>query len=415
MSKQFGVFSVETAAEIHRRVLGNSSPQKPTDGQKQLLLPAREYYVKLTEDLAEASNPETGYTQAEAVFLRYKQPAEDTLSMEESGEDSTLTVTNRSTSYSATSGSVLQVKRIGAEWAPVHASGGANSTSDDCPCDCLDSGDIAVNGFSTSSVWSTKLPALEFQFPNGVVTMPSGTKTIVWDEARQKWVLDIGDSLTAKYPDGTDATSISTLDGEITLTFNVGSDSELKVCVTATIPPDQSVDNIVVYPQETGYNYGYTNGFSDAVNGRPYDDRVVFAGPTGTGAGTGAFQNFGTGTVLEPGTGTYGDLTGTGTGTGTFMWSDEEEQFYIGYKSGYAEGWAAGLVVLAAGTGVPLIPPPEDVFGIWQWNGTGSYWTELESYCTNAAYPNRNGYYSGEIVLTECFGTGSSTGSGTGI
>lgn len=354
MSKQFGVFSVETAAEIHRRVLGNSSPQKPTDGQKRLLLPAREYYVKLTEDLAEASNPETGYTQAEAVFLRYKQPAEDTLSMEESGEDSTLTVTNRSTSYSATSGSVLQVKRIGAEWAPVHASGGANSSSDVCPCFCLDNGNLYVHEIETTDVWEVSLGELVWEFENGYVVLPAGKYKLVWDELTETWKLDIGDSLQAYYYDDSSATLASILDGEITLTLNPDGSADLKVCISATIPQKIYDEGVVV-----GLNYGLKNGYIDGFAGNPYDDRVVFAGQTGTASGTGAWQQFGTETLLEPGTGTYGDTTGTGTGTGTFMWSDYEEGFYAGYRSGYAQGYSLGTRdALVTGTG----------------SGTGSYY-----------------------------------------
>jgi hypothetical protein len=390
MSKQFGVFSVETAAEIHRRVLGNSSPQKPTDGQKRLLLPAREYYVKLTEDLAEASNPETGYTQAEAVFLRYKQPAEDTLSMEESGEDSTLTVTNRSTSYSATSGSVLQVKRIGAEWAPVHASGGANSTSDACPCDCLGTGDLIVEDVLTVSQFRITLGDLEFRQENGVITLPGGVYIVYWDDFLGKWVLDIGDDLRAVYNNGDDATAESILDGTVVLEYD-GDKSYVRVCIDALIGPVTGTGTgtaVIISPPGTpgnpggevcipggdiycpqflaAFNYGFENGAIDGSQGNPYDDRVIYAGASGTGAGTGNNQQFGTGTWLAPGTGTYG--LGTGSGSGTASWSDEEEAFYQGYRSGYAEGYAYGKNAASVphyGTGTANL--------LNGWLGTGTF------------------------------------------
>lgn len=386
MSRQLGVFSVEAAGEIHRRVLGNFSPQKPIEGQKQRLLPAREYYVKLLENLAAADDPLTGYKQADAVFLRYKQPIEDTLSMEESPENTPLIVTNRSTSYTAISGSILQVKRIGAEWAPVHASGGANSSSDECPCDCLGTGDLVVKDVLTVSQFQITVGTLEFRLENGVVTLPGGTYTVYWDDFLGKWTLDIGDELEAIYNDGTDATTESTLDGTIVLEYD-GDKSYVRVCINALIGPTTGTGTgtaIVVPPPGdpgnpggnvcnpgedfycpqfvSGFNYGYENGAIDGLQNNPYDDRVIYSGPSGTGAGTGSNQQFGTGTWLAPGTGTYGP--GTGSGSGTASWSGEEESFYQGYKSGYADGYQYGTEnreFLSYGTGT---------FGLL---GTGTY------------------------------------------
>jgi hypothetical protein len=217
--------------------------------------------------------------------------------------------------------------------------------------------------------------------------------------------------LTATYNDGSNATQDSVLDGEITLTFNPSSDSELKVCVTATIPtPPQPP--IIVYPQGyyQGFNYGYVNGYSDSQNGRPYDDRVIFAGSLGTGAGTGLNQEFGTGTWLAPGTGTYGP--GTGSGSGTAPWSDGEEGFYRGYIEGYLSGWTSAAITngTGSGTGTYFLPgtsfPPE-VFSLWQWDAATSTWAELETNCITPVYPDRNGWYDGEIFTSDCTATGT--------
>lgn len=355
MSKQFGVFSVETAAEIHRRVLGNSSPQKPTDGQKQLLLPATDYFVKLLEPLAPASNPETGYAQAEARIMRYTQPINpNSLNLEPAGSDDStkIKVTNRSPTYYAEPNDVILVRRIGSEYAPLIAAGGTFATTTDCPCECIEEGDMLLRDEMVPSKYIVKVPDLEFKTDFGIVRLPAGSYTVTWNTIRGLWVLDIGNNLTVYDKNGKDITNGFLVDGEITLTYPASGDPQLKVCVQI----DQGSSDVDVnfpFGYQSGFNYGTENGYSDAVNGNPYDDRVVFAGATGTAGGTGAWQQFGTGTLLEPGTGTYGDQTGTGTGTGTFMWSWYEEGFYQGYKDGYRNGWDHGMgLIPAPGTGL---------------------------------------------------------------
>lgn len=342
-----GGFSLEDAQQIHRLVLGKSAVQKPSTGKSTVF--NRAYYARLTADLPAATDPLTGYTQAEATVLRYLGTSVDSLDMEETTE--TIIVTNRSTSYSASENDVIQVDRLGSEWAPKHASGGSNSPGDECPCECTDEPDLILHDIYTLNQWKVQLPELRWKQQFGAIVLQAGSYTVVWDEARQLWILDIGDMLTAEYNGGADATQVTTMDGEITLSWPnpTGASccvmSELKVCVTGTVPQEESSVGVGV-----GFNYGYTNGFEDGYSNNPYDDRVIFAGPTGTGAGTGQYQQFGTGTYLAPGTGTYGENTGTGTGTGTFMWSDYEEGFYRGYKDGYAIGYANGQSTLGTGT-----------------------------------------------------------------
>jgi hypothetical protein len=249
---------------------------------------------------------------------------------------------------------VIQVHRVNSEWAPIHASGGGNSPSDTCPCFCLPSGNLIVEGVETTDVWEVAIGDLEWEVDNGYVILPRGTYTVFWDESRQLWVGDIGDSLLSYFPDGTSATLVSVLDGEITIDLHPDKSSTVKVCITATIPLQQ-----IDQGYSAGYAYGIENGNIDGLAGNPYDDRVIIAGETGTAAGTGDYQQFGTGTWLAPGTGTYGEETGTGTGTGTFQWSDYEEGFYQGYKDGYAVGYEAGINYVpgtGTGTGTYLFP-----------------------------------------------------------
>lgn len=355
MNKPLGVFSVETAAEIHRRVMGSSSTQKPTEGQKQRMLPATDYFVKLLEPLAPASNPETGYSQADARIMRYTQPVNpNNLNLEASGDDDStkLIITNRSLTYYAEPNDIILVRRIGSEYAPLIAAGGTFATSTDCPCDCIEEGDLLLRDEMVPLKYVVKLPDLAFKTEYGTVYLPAGSYTLTWNNTRGMWVLDIGNRLIVYDNAGKDITGSFLLDGEITLTYPQTGDPQLKVCVEIDPSTD---DGIIYYPQGygAGFDYGTENGYIDAIANNPYDDRVVFSGPTGTSGGTGILQQFGTGTLLAPGTGTYGEQTGTGTGTGTFMWSWYEEGFYQGYKDGYRNGWDHGKdLIQAPGTGL---------------------------------------------------------------
>ena len=349
MSKsRIGVFSPEDAALIHQKVLGRTSEQPDLNITRKYSTRSFNYYVKMLENLAVATDPETGYSQANGLVVRYVQPISATSLDRQPAEDiaeNRILITNRSTSFSAGVGDYIWVQDMGSEYAPMHSGGGQNSAGDKCGCDCEEEGNLTVNGIETMRTMRVSFPELCFKQTNGRICLPAGNYLLVWNSGQNKWILDVGDLLVAYYNDGTSATLQTTMDGEITLTFPATGKPTLKLCVDGIVPAPEFNEGIV-----TGYSYGYENGFIDGYANAPYDDRVIFAGSTGTASGTGAFQQFGTGTYLAPGTGTYGENTGTGTGTGTFMWSDYEDGFYQGYKSGYAAGYSAGQRELA-GTG----------------------------------------------------------------
>jgi hypothetical protein len=322
------------------------------DGKKQLTVQNQQYYVKLLEPLDAATNPETGYTQANARILRYVQPVDpNSLDMEESGTGGheILKITNRSTAFSAAIGETIRVDRMGSEWSPSHGSGGQNTNPNDsgCGCDCASTGDFYYYENPTVSCWKVYIDETVFKQQYGEIILSPGTYTLCYSSSRDLWVLDIGDFLSAYDSLDNNVTSTTVLDGEMTLqvpTSGTGSccdQSNFSICVTGTIPqPQFSVG------KSAGTSYGYSNGFIDGFAMAPYNDTVVFAGPTGTGAGTGEYQNFGTGTLLQP-----------GTGSGTSNWSDYEAGFYEGYKEGYYTGYELGYSYATTGTG---------------WTGTGS-------------------------------------------
>jgi hypothetical protein len=99
---------------------------------------------------------------------------------------------------------------------------------------------LTVGGKETTSRWSVALgeqSRLGDSLVDGQIVLPAGDYIVVWSTVLNKWVLDIGDFLTAKYNDGSDATADTTMDGELTLEF-VGAYSipTLTLCVTGFVP-----------------------------------------------------------------------------------------------------------------------------------------------------------------------------------
>jgi hypothetical protein len=122
-STSIGAMSPDDTREVKKRVLGNNrqSSQLPSHtGTHDLGW----HYCILLEDLAPATNPLTGYTQAEANIIFYA-PNVSSLDMTEiTNPDKKIVVTNRSISSSATAGDAILVRWINREWAPSISAGG---------------------------------------------------------------------------------------------------------------------------------------------------------------------------------------------------------------------------------------------------------------------------------------------------
>lgn len=131
----YGVFSVEDAESLHRMLNESELEQHKNEVE-----PAPEwYFVKLKQDLPEATNELTGYTQALAQVMTYKN-TEDNLDMVlVTTEDMDILVTNR-LKISKDEGDVFWVRRIEDEFVPfLPGAGGGGLSADgliedvDCP------------------------------------------------------------------------------------------------------------------------------------------------------------------------------------------------------------------------------------------------------------------------------------------
>jgi len=117
MSKEFGVFSVNDAKEIKRRVLSGNRTSLPSVNSGEQL--ADKYYGVLTEDLDAATNPLTGPATAQVRILRYDVVIDRTIKLA-TGDAALLTVVNRCQDIYYSRGTLVVVERIMNEW---HISG----------------------------------------------------------------------------------------------------------------------------------------------------------------------------------------------------------------------------------------------------------------------------------------------------
>jgi hypothetical protein len=122
MNNNIGAFTVGDARHIHKEIFGTRMSQPPMDNTRDKTIHNLLYYALLLEDLTAATDPLTGYTQAQIRVIRYVQPGDGvTLNMEESTTTTGIVqVTNRLTSFSASAGDLLLVIRNGSEWSPVN-------------------------------------------------------------------------------------------------------------------------------------------------------------------------------------------------------------------------------------------------------------------------------------------------------
>jgi hypothetical protein len=171
MTGPLGAYNYEDAREIHRRVLGSRQSQAVFDNTRDKTIHNLLYYVLLTEDLAAASNPLTGYTTAVGRIIRYVQPTSATsLDMESSSTvQGLIDVTNRYTTFSASEGDLLLILRNGAEWSPVAAVGSSSSQRHAMIIECLG------GGYYTALMAATPEFSLPSETGTGTGTGTGGT------------------------------------------------------------------------------------------------------------------------------------------------------------------------------------------------------------------------------------------------
>lgn len=226
----YGIYTKEVADAIYQFYANQSKAggiSKKPDSTWQPLW----YFVKLTENLDAASDPETGYTQATANVVKYSNTADD-LDMEVvEDEDFEITVTNRSTGFSGVVDDymwVVQPYGI-AEFIPLVSSGGGGCSS--C-CSSVRTGnllhpDLPTGYDETTRDWSFASACGdaigEIEIPN-----TDGSLTLVWaggipiasfEDVGNTFVSDISADCTILDVYGVDVTETTSFTATITMNF----------------------------------------------------------------------------------------------------------------------------------------------------------------------------------------------------
>ena len=111
----FGILPSEEMREIRRRVLSNNREAYAYLQANQI--PSEEFYAVLNADLVAATNPRTGYTNADVRILGYSDITTNRNIGYQSGSYGLVNVINRSESLSGARGTLCLVRRILAEYA----------------------------------------------------------------------------------------------------------------------------------------------------------------------------------------------------------------------------------------------------------------------------------------------------------
>jgi hypothetical protein len=201
------------------------------------------YLVRLLEDLDEAGDSLSNYTQAQARVVRYK--SDDTLDRILSTESSLeITITNRSGTAWAEDAE-LWVLRAEAEYVPFGAGSVAvNSGGTTCVCGTGQYPDMlhTLSGRSTYSRWTFSLASNVVGITtdgNGVITVYAGSYTVVGTGGAWTLTLTATTDYVVKQWDGTDVTGSSS--PSVSFTFEItGTECYLKLDMDATV--DSLVD-----------------------------------------------------------------------------------------------------------------------------------------------------------------------------
>lgn len=111
----YGLLPSEEMREIRRRVLSNNRDSRTN--YYEYSEPSDEFYGVLNADLAAATNPRTGYTNADVRILKYSSITTNRNLGYQSGSYGLVNVINRSESLSGARGTLCLIRRILEEYA----------------------------------------------------------------------------------------------------------------------------------------------------------------------------------------------------------------------------------------------------------------------------------------------------------
>jgi len=125
MSKEFGVFSVNDAKEIKRRVLSGNRTSLPSVNSGEQL--ENRYFGVLNEDLDAAANPLNDPSTAQVRIIRYLSRIERTMELVP-GDSGLITIVHRCSEIEYERGTFVVIDRMQDEW---YISGSDCNANDD--------------------------------------------------------------------------------------------------------------------------------------------------------------------------------------------------------------------------------------------------------------------------------------------
>lgn len=202
-NSSFGGYTPERASEISRDVdrLVHGNYPFSSGRPDNTSTPAGGRWVRLLEPLVKATNATNGQTEADFRFLVDDLDPDNRNIDDSESTDPDGVVVNRSPTYEAGTGDVLLVLPIDGsedEWAPVVSGGsGPVTVTGSCGCDCIDDGDITVDGYTTTSQWTVSLSEVVVQETHGTVHLPANEHVLAWNSGGGYWQKNIGSELLA--------------------------------------------------------------------------------------------------------------------------------------------------------------------------------------------------------------------------
>jgi hypothetical protein len=155
---EFGLYSKEQADQLWAWYIQNQGREDMPFLENNFDTPEW-YFVKLKQDMDAATDPLTGYTEALAEIVKLSRTTDNKDREVVTDTDFNITITNRNTGTSASSGDFFWVREMGPEFVPFIGGGGSSHhemafiiTAVDCPAGLVYTDGPSIERYTGCSV-----------------------------------------------------------------------------------------------------------------------------------------------------------------------------------------------------------------------------------------------------------------------
>lgn len=116
--------------------------------------------------------------------------------------------------------------------------GGGSSTGSCCECQCIENGDITVDGRVTTSEWTVELGPIKDRQTNGYITLQRAAHTLLWSSGNNYWKAAISSGLfEARTYTGVNVTNNTPgMSGQLIFRRNDGDYTTLTLSIYGVVP-----------------------------------------------------------------------------------------------------------------------------------------------------------------------------------